>query len=84
MFEILRKRLDSCSFDKLRTSKFGTPEVQDKENPAIVMAGLTCVAVPATAKRMNISALQIGGQFNLLFTIDNGSTLLTTGLQLGN
>jgi hypothetical protein len=24
------------------------------------------------------------GQFNLLFTIDNGSTLLTTGLQLGN
>jgi hypothetical protein len=31
-----------------------------------------------------VSALQIGGQFNLLFTIDNGSTLLTTGLQLGN
>jgi hypothetical protein len=43
-----------------------------------------CVAVPATAKRVNISALQIGGQFNLLFTIDNGSTLLATGLQLGN
>jgi len=32
----------------------------------------------------SVSALQIGGQFNLLFTIDNGSTLLTTGLQLGN